>query len=238
MAVKLVLQFEGYHAKCTLIWENYSVPVEYSDMILILTGAGSTATTLTWALSLLLNHPSVLKAAQEELDMHVGKDKWVEESDIQNLKYLQAIVKETLRLYPPGPLTGVREAMEDCTVGGYFVPKGTRLLINIWKLQRDPRVWSNPSEFQPERFLTTHAGIDVRGQNFEYIPFSSGRRSCPGITFGLQVVHLALARLLQGFDITPMAGVKVDMREGPGIALPKVDPLDVILKPRLSMEHY
>ena len=73
----------------------------------------------------------MLKAAQEELDMHVGKDKWVEESDIKNLKYLHAIVKETLRLYPPGPLTGIREAMEDCTVGGYFVPKGTRLLVNI-----------------------------------------------------------------------------------------------------------
>ena len=77
----------------------------------------------------------MLKAAQEELDLHVGKDKWVEESDIRNLNYLQAIVKETLRLYPPGPVTGLREAMEDCNVGGYYVPKGTRLIINIWKLQ-------------------------------------------------------------------------------------------------------
>ncbi|KAM3731517.1 hypothetical protein ACB098_12G169400 [Castanea mollissima] len=214
------------------------VVVKATALILVFTGAGSTSTTLTWAISLLLNHPSVLKAAQEELDMHVGKDKWVEESDIKNLKYLDAIVKETLRLYPPGPLTGIREAMEDCTVGGYYVPKGTRLLINILKLQRDPRVWSNPSEFQPERFMTTHADIDVWGQNFEYIPFSSGRRSCPGITFGLQVVHLALARVLQGFDITTMASVKVDMLEGPGISLPKVNPLDVVLKPRLPMESY
>nr|POE78942.1 cytochrome p450 82g1 [Quercus suber] len=212
--------------------------VKATALILLLTGAGSTSTTLTWAISLLLNHPSVLKAAQEELDMHVGKDKWVEESDMKNLKYLHAIVKETLRLYPPGPLTGIREAMEDCTVGGYFVPKGTRLLVNIWKLQRDPRVWSNPSEFQPERFMTTHANIDVRGQNFEYIPFSSGRRSCPAITYGMQVVHLALARVLQGFDMTTMASVKVDMLEGPGIALPKVNPLDVVLKPRLPLESY
>ncbi|KAL4597092.1 hypothetical protein ACB092_12G210500 [Castanea dentata] len=216
------------------------VVVKTTALILVFTGAGSTSTTLTWAISLLLNHPSVLKAAQEELDMHVGKDKWVEESDIKNLKYLDAIVKETLRLYPPAPLTGIREAVEDCTVGGYYVPKGTRLLINIWKLQRDPRVWSNPSEFQPERFMTTHADIEVWGQNFEYIPFSSGRRSCPGITFGLQVVHWALARVLQGFDITTMASVKVDMLEveGPGISLPKVNPLDVVLKPRLPMESY
>ena len=180
----------------------------------------------------------MLKAAQEELDLHVGKDKWVEESDIRNLNYLQAVVKETLRLYPPGPVTGLREAMEDCNVGGYYVPKGTRLIINIWKLQRDPRVWSNPSEFKPERFMTTHANVDVRGQNFEYIPFSSGRRSCPAIPFGMQVVHLALARLLRGFDIMTVGGAKVDMREGSGLDLPKVDPLNVILKPRLPMELY
>ncbi|KAJ4833155.1 hypothetical protein Tsubulata_028545 [Turnera subulata] len=190
-------------------------------MILTLTGSGSTATTLTWALSLLLNHPTALKLAQAELDTHVGKGRWVEETDIENLKYLQAVVKETLRLYPPGPLTGIREAMEDCTIGGYYVPKGTRLVVNIWKLHRDPRIWENPCEFQPERFLTTHADIDFRGQNFEYLPFSSGRRSCPAINLGVAVVHLGLARVLQGFDITTIGGLPVDMTESPGIALPK-----------------
>ncbi|KAF2292559.1 hypothetical protein GH714_025577 [Hevea brasiliensis] len=212
--------------------------IKATTMILTLTGAGSTAVTLTWALSLLLNNPSVLKAAQEEVDVHVGKEKWVQESDVPKLKYLQAIVKETLRLYPPGPLTGIRQAMEDCDLGGYHVSKGTRLVVNIWKLQRDPLVWKNPNQFQPERFLTTHAHIDVRGQNFEYIPFSSGRRSCPAITFGLQVVHLTLARLLQGFDLTTVAGLPVDMKEGQGIALPKVNPVEVIIKPRLDSELY
>lgn len=206
--------------------------------ILTLTGAGSTAVTLTWALSLLLNHPSVLKAAQEELDKQVGRERWVEESDIQNLKYLQAIVKETLRLYPPGPLTGIREAMEDCSIGGYDVPKGTRLVVNIWKLHRDPRVWKNPNEFKPDRFLTTHADLDFRGQNMEFIPFSSGRRSCPAINLGLIVVHLTLARILQGFDLTTVAGLPVDMIEGPGIALPKETPLEVVIKPRLGLELY
>jgi cytochrome P450 family 82 subfamily G polypeptide 1 len=207
--------------------------------ILILTGSGSTAVTLTWAVTLLLNHPKVLKAAQEELDTHVGKEKWVQESDIKNLNYLRAIVKETLRLYPPGPLTGIREAMEDCNINGdCFVPKGTRLVINIWKLQRDPRVWENPSEFRPERFLTTHAEVDVRGQNFEYLPFSFGRRSCPGIAYGLEVVHLALARVLQGFDIATVGGMEVDVREGLGIALPKVEPLQLVLKPRLPTDLY
>ncbi|KAK6238844.1 hypothetical protein QUC31_004313 [Theobroma cacao] len=212
--------------------------VKATTLILTMTGGESTSVTMTWVLSLLLNHPSVLKAAQQELDLHVGIDRWVEESDIKSLKYLQAIVKETLRLYPPGPLTGIREAMEDCCIAGYHVPKGTRLIVNLWKLQRDPRVWENPGEFQPERFLTTHADFDVRGQNFEYIPFSSGRRSCPAITFGLQVVHLTLAKLLQGFDIRTPDGKPVDMGEGLGLALPKRTPLDVVLTPRLAHEFY
>lgn len=208
---------------------------------MILTGTGSTAITLTWALSLLLNHPRVLKKAQEELDTNIGTHKWVQESDIKNLQYLHAIIKETLRLYPPAPLTGIREAMEDCFVGGYFVPKGTRLLINIWKLQRDPQVWSNPNEFLPERFVEDdHKDLDFKGQNFEYIPFSSGRRSCPGTTFGIQVVSLTLARLLQGFDLSAAedGGVAVDMSEGLGVALQKLNPLKVMIKPRLSSELY
>ncbi|RDX75782.1 Cytochrome P450 82C2 [Mucuna pruriens] len=214
------------------------IVIKATSVLLILTGSGSTAITLTWALSLLLNHPKVLNAAQQELDTHVGKERWVQESDIKNLNYLQAIIKETLRLYPPAPLTGIREAMEDCCVAGYHVPKGTRLLINLWNLQRDPQVWSNPDEFQPERFLTTHQDIDFMSQNFELIPFSFGRRSCPGMTFGLQVLHLTLARLLQGFDMSTKDGIEVDMTEGLGLALPKEHGLQVMLQPRLPLELY
>ncbi|KAG5054533.1 hypothetical protein JHK85_007043 [Glycine max] len=212
--------------------------IKATSMLLILTGSGSIAITLTWTLSLLLNHPKVLKAAQQELNTHIGKERWVLESDIKNLTYLHAIIKETLRLYPPAPLTGIREVMEDCCVAGYHVPKGTRLLINLWNLQRDPQVWPNPNEFQPERFLTTHQDIDFMSQNFELIPFSYGRRSCPGMTFGLQVLHLTLARLLQGFDMCPKDGVEVDMTEGLGLALPKEHALQVILQPRLPLELY
>ncbi|KAE9611186.1 putative cytochrome P450 [Lupinus albus] len=214
------------------------IVIKATSMILILTGSGSTAMTLTWALSLLLNHPNVLKAAKKELDINIGKHKWVQECDIKDLKYLQAIIKETLRLYPPAPLTGIREATEECYVSGYCVPKGTRLLINLWNLHRDPEIWCNPNEFQPERFLNTHAHIEFQSQEFELIPFSFGRRSCPGMTFGLQVVHLTLARLIQGFDITTKDGVKVDMSEGLGVALPKEKPLEVMLKPLLPLELY
>ncbi|KRH07449.1 hypothetical protein GLYMA_16G089900v4 [Glycine max] len=212
--------------------------IKATSVLLILTASGSTAITLTWALSLLLNHPKVLKAAQKELDTHLGKERWVQESDIKNLTYLQAIIKETLRLYPPAPLTGIREVMEDCCVAGYHVPKGTRLLINLWNLQRDPKVWPNPNKFEPERFLTTHHDINFMSQNFELIPFSIGRRSCPGMTFGLQVLHLTLARLLQGFDICTKDGAEVDMTEGLGVALPKEHGLQVMLQPRLPLGLY
>ena len=119
-----------------------------------------------------------LKKAQGELEHHVGMHRQVEESDMNDLVYLQAIIKETLRLYPAGPLLGPREVLEDCNVARYNVKAGTRLIVNVWMIQKDARVWPNPSSFQPERFLTTHVNVDFRGQNFELIPFGSGRRSC------------------------------------------------------------
>lgn len=162
----------------------------------------------------------------------------VEESDIKNLTYLQAVVKETLRLYPVLPLSAPREAMEDCIVAGFHVPAGTRLMVNLWKLQRDPRIWSRASEFQPERFLTDHVHVDVRGHSFEYIPFGSGRRMCPGVSFGLQVVQLILARLLHAFKLERVSGSEVDMSESPGLTMPRATPLEVVLTPRLPATCY
>lgn len=120
-----------------------------TSMTLLVAATDTTTVTLTWALSLLLNNPMAMKKAQDELDIHVGKERQVEESDVKNLVYLQAVVKETLRLYPAGPLSVPHESMEDCIVGGYHVPKGTRLLVNLWKIHRNDQVWSEPCEFRP-----------------------------------------------------------------------------------------
>ena len=205
---------------------------------LILGGYDTTSITLTWALSLLLNNRHVLEKAQAELEVHVGKHRQVDGSDIQNLVYLQAIIKETLRLYHPGSPSVPHEAMEDCTVAGFQIQAGTRLLINLWKMHRDPRVWSNPLEFQPDRFLTEHAGLDVRGQNYEFLPFGSGRRMCPGISFAFEMMHLTLARLLHGFEFGLVSDSSVDMTEGRGLTTPKATPLEVTIVPRLSSELY
>ncbi|XP_022861394.1 cytochrome P450 82C4-like [Olea europaea var. sylvestris] len=212
--------------------------IKSTCLALILGGSDTSAGTLTWAISLLLNNKDLLKKAQEEIDFHVGTERQVDESDIKNLLYLQAIIKETLRLYPAGPLLGPREAMEDCTIAGYNVPAGTRLIVNVWKIQRDPTVWNNPSDFKPERFLTSHIDVDVKGQQFELIPFGSGRRSCPGASFALQVLHLTLARLLQAFDFATPMNQPVDMKESPGLTIPKATPLEVLLSPRLTAELY
>ncbi|XP_050206037.1 cytochrome P450 CYP82J17-like [Mercurialis annua] len=206
-------------------------------MTLIIAGADTTSITLTWILSNLLNNRRTLELAQEELDLNVGRNRVVQDSDIHNLNYLKAIVKETLRLYPPGPLAVPREATEDCSIASYHIPKGTRVFANLWKLHRDPNVWSNPDEFMPERFLT-HNQADVFGQNFEYLPFGSGRRSCPGMNFAIQAIELSLARLLQAFSIRTPLNVRVDMSEGLGITLPKTSPLEIQIFPRLSSQLY
>ncbi|XP_021728509.1 cytochrome P450 CYP82D47-like [Chenopodium quinoa] len=207
------------------------------SMAMILGATDTTSATLTWALSLLLNNRESLKKAQTEIDNQVGKGRLVEESDLRKLIYLQAVLKETMRLYPAVPLTQ-REALTDCTVSGYQILPGTQLFINISKIQRDPKLWTDPLEFRPERFLTTHTEYDVRGQNFELIPFGSGRRSCPGITYALLSMQFALANLLHAFDVSTLSDEAVDMTEGFGITNLKVTPLKVLLNPRLQDHVY
>ncbi|XP_068655749.1 xanthotoxin 5-hydroxylase CYP82C4-like [Aristolochia californica] len=227
------------------VLEEFKLPEYDPDTVMkttfvafLLAGSDTTFITLTWVLSLLMNNRDKLKKAQEELDRVVGKDRNVDGSDIKNLPYLQAIVKETMRLYPASPLSLPHEAVEDCYIGGYYVPAGTRVLTNIWKIQRDSRYWPEPEEFRPERFLTTHAHIEMKGRHFELMPFGSGRRICPGLMFALEVINLTLARLLHGFDMETPSGQPVDMSEDLGVSLPKATPLHVVLTPRLPENLY
>ncbi|KAE8709343.1 Detected protein of confused Function [Hibiscus syriacus] len=212
--------------------------IKATTTTLISAGSDTTSVSMTWILANLMNNKHALERAQEELDLKIGRERWVQESDMEKLVYLKAIVKETFRLHPAAPILVPHEAMEDCRVSGYHIPKGTRLIVNIWKLHRDPRVWSNPEEFQPERFLTTHEKVDIWGQFFELIPFGSGRRSCPGITLALQVIHLTIASLLQGFDLNTPLNAPVDMSEGTSFNLPKSTPLELVLTPRLPSHLY
>lgn len=205
---------------------------------LVLAGSDTTTVTLTWAISLLLNNPHELQKVQKELQEQVGNNRPVDESDIKNLVYLQAVIKETLRLYPPSPII-YRSTIEDCTLStGYTVPAGTRLMVNAWKIQRDGHVWPDPDDFKPERFLTTHKDIDIRGLNFELIPFGAGRRSCPGISLGLQIVQFILASLLHSFEVEKPSSDDVDMTESTGLTNLKATPLQVVVTPCLDPKLY
>ena len=201
-------------------------------------GTDTTHTLLTWTISLILKYPLVLEKVKAELDTHIGKEKSISECDISNLIYLQAIVKETLRLYPPGPLSAPREFTENCTLSGYNVKKGTRLIANLWNIHTDSSVWEDPLEFRPERFLTTHKDIDIRGQDFELLPFGGGRRICPGISFSLQMVHFTLASFLHSFDILSLPPDHIDMTETFGSTNTKATPLEIHIKPCLSFSCY
>ncbi|KAL7603834.1 hypothetical protein Lser_V15G18855 [Lactuca serriola] len=217
---------------------DHDTVIKAACLTILAAGLDTTSVTLTWTLSLLLNNPRALKIAQDELDEHVGRKRVVEESDLKNLVYLDAIVKETLRLYPPGPLGLPHESMEDCIIGGYNIPKGTRLMTNYWKIQHDPDKWSDPEEFQPERFLTSHKHVDVKGNNYELLPFGSGRRVCPGIPFALRALNITLATLIQQFVLKKPSNEPIDMSESAGVTISKAIPLEVLLAPRLSLDMY
>ncbi|KAK9066707.1 hypothetical protein SSX86_014030 [Deinandra increscens subsp. villosa] len=212
--------------------------IRSTSLVMITAGFDSTAVTLTWAIVLLLNNPETLKHAQEEMDLHVGRERPVEESDIKHLVYLQAIMKETLRLYPPAPISITHESTDDCIVGGYTVPKGTLFIANLWKLQRDSNYWSDPYKFRPERFMTDQKGIDLKGQHYEFLPFGSGRRMCPGIYFALPSLHLILASLIQGFELAKPSKEPVDTSEIFRLTNNKATPLEVMFSPRLSNNLY
>lgn len=205
-------------------------------LTIILAGSDTIIVTITWALSLLLNNRDAMKMVQQELDIQVGKDRKVEESDMKNLVYLRAVIKETLRLYPASPLSLPHESTEDCTVSGYHIPAGTTLFSNLYKIHRDPQVWSEPDEFRPERFIIKD--FDFGGQDFEYFPFGIGRRMCPGITFAIQILQLTLANLLQGFDFSTPSNEPIDMSEAVGLTNLKATPVEVLIVPRLLASFY
>ncbi|KAI3472157.1 hypothetical protein Pfo_029645 [Paulownia fortunei] len=201
-------------------------------------GTDTSAITVEWALAELINHPDVLKKAAQEIDSVIGNNRLVEESDIPNLPYLQAIVKETLRLHPTGPLI-VRQSSKDCTIAGYHIPAKTRLFVNVWAIGRDPNHWEDALEFRPQRFLSEDGSVkgqlDVRGQHYHLLPFGSGRRGCPGTSLALQVVQATLAAMIQCFEWKVEGGNgTVDMEEGPGITLPRAHPLICSLVARLN----
>ncbi|KAJ4715608.1 Cytochrome P450 [Melia azedarach] len=195
----------------------------------------TSATAVEWALSELFKHPEILKKLQKELENSVGLDRMVEESDLDNLEYLDMVVKETLRLHPVAPLLLPHESIEDCTVNGFHIPKKSRVIINVWAIGRDPGAWKEPEKFFPERFVGSN--IDLRGRDFQLLPFGSGRRGCPGMQLGLIIVKRVLAQLVHCFDWELPDGMlpeELDMTEVFGLVTPRAKHLLAIPTYRLN----
>lgn len=199
---------------------------------MVVGGTDTTSNTVEFAMAELMNKPEVLSKVQQELDTVVGKDNIVEETHIHKLIYLQAVMKEVLRLHPTLPLLVPHCPSQTCIIGGYTVPKGSRVFINVWAIHRDPTVWENPMEFDPDRFL--NAKWDYSGNDFSYFPFGSGRRICAGTAMGERMVMFSLATLLHSFDWKLPDGEKLDLTEKFGIVLKKKEPLVAIPSPRLT----
>ncbi|KAK4804458.1 hypothetical protein SAY86_004275 [Trapa natans] len=161
-------------------------------------GADTTSISVEWAMAELIHNPITLSKVREETDRIIGRGRPVQESDIPNLPYLQAVVKETFRMHPPTPLMIPRKAKEDTEIMGFTIPGGAQVLVNAYAIGRDPHSWEEPEVFRPERFLGSE--IDVKGNHFELIPFGAGRRICPGYPLAQRTVPLMVASMVQGFD--------------------------------------
>ncbi|KAH6821458.1 hypothetical protein C2S53_006289 [Perilla frutescens var. hirtella] len=212
-------------ASIPLTWDH----VKAILMDIFVAGTDTGAATIIWTMTGLIQNPAIMEKLQKDIRDLVGDRGRVNEDDLPKLPYLKAVIKETLRLYPPAPLLLPRESMEDCNIKGYIIRAKTLVYINAWAIARDPEYWESPDEFVPERFL--NSTIDIIGQDFQVIPFGGGRRGCPGIPMGLATVELAVANLVYSFDweLPPgMSKQDIDTDVLPGITMHKKHPLCLV----------
>lgn len=203
---------------------------------MIFRGTDTVAVLIEWILARLVLHVDIQAKVQDELHQVVGMSRGLTEADIPSLVYLNAVVKEVLRLHPPGPLLSwARLAITDTIIDGHEIPAGTTAMVNMWAICRDPEIWKNPQEFRPERFLDETEGLVdmlVTGTDLRLAPFGSGRRSCPGKGLGLTTVSFWVALLLQEFKLGRCDGYEVDMSEVLKLSCEMATPLRVSLRSR------
>ncbi|XP_024025606.1 cytochrome P450 71A1-like [Morus notabilis] len=202
-------------------------------MDMFLGGSDTTSTALEWVMAELLRHPEVMKKAQEEVRRVMGNRSKIDLNDVNRMDYTKCVVKETLRLHPPVPLLVPRETIASAEISGCHIPEKTRVFINTWAIQRDPNVWDKSEEFLPERFQDND--VDFKGHDFEFVPFGSGRRGCPGLTFAVFGVEYIIANLLYWFDWKlpgdddgAILAKELDMSEVYGLTVHKKVPLYLV----------
>ncbi|KAE8694235.1 CYP706 protein [Hibiscus syriacus] len=213
---------------------NHEVKALLLDMLIA--GTDTVPTTVEWAMTELLRHPDKMTKLVQELDTVIGDQNILEECHLPGLIYLNAVVKETLRLHPAAPFLLPHMPSETTIMAGYTIPKDSRVLINALAMQRDPEFWDDPLGFQPERFLKAEE-VSYHGNNMQYIPFGSGRRICAGIALAEKMVGLLLGALVHSFEWKLPEGRRPDIQEKFGILLKKRESLVALPFARLSNSH-
>lgn len=187
---------------------------------MIFRGTDTTAILTEWVMAEMVLNPAIQRKVQNELDSvfrgHPDGTPTSMESAIGRLPYLQSVIKETLRMHPPGPLLSwARLSTRDVCVAGHMIPAGTTAMVNMWAITHDSNVWIQPEKFMPERFMSSEGGedVDVRGNDLRLAPFGAGRRVCPGRALGLATVQLWVAQLLYNFEWRADESHPVDLTE-------------------------
>ncbi|KAL9259524.1 Cytochrome P450 703A2-like protein [Drosera capensis] len=237
--VDILLSLPGENGKEHM--DDVEIKALIQDMIAAATDTSSV--TNEWVMAEVIKHPRVLHKIQQELDSVVGPDRMVNESDLVHLPYLRCVVRETFRLHPAGPFLIPHESLRATKINGYHIPAKTRVFINTHALGRNTALWDNVEEFYPERHWQADGSrVEIsHGNDFKILPFSAGKRKCPGAPLGVLFVLMALARLFHCFDWSPPEGLQpedIDTREVYGMTMPKAEPLMALAKPRLASHLY
>ncbi|XXG88770.1 hypothetical protein AAC387_Pa12g0942 [Persea americana] len=216
--VDVLLHLQEYSEIGVEILDRDSIKAIVLDMFNAATE--TIATTMEWVMAELTKNSEVMKKAQDEVRRVMAGKQKVYEDDLHQMHYLKCVIKETLRLHPIAPLLAPKESNTEVMLQGYSIPSKTRVIVNAWAIARDPKSWDSPDEFLPQRFANNP--IDFKGQNFQYIPFGAGRRACPGISFAIPTMELALANLLYFFDWKMPDGLRgedLEMSEAGGVTV-------------------
>lgn len=204
--------------------------ISYIFLELLAAVSDGSTSTVEWALSEMVKNPEAMKKARQELSEQISES-FVTESQLPKLPYLHACIKETLRLHPPAPVLLPRRAAQDLEIMNHTIPKNAQVLVNVWAIARDEKIWKDPMSFKPERFI--NSSVDYKGNDFEYLPFGAGRRICAGLPMATRQVLLALANLIHQFEWSLPDNLRpeqLDMEELFGVTLLKENPLALIPK--------
>jgi cytochrome P450 len=229
-----VIAFNHNDGKFKFDYANFTNNIFVYIQDMFIGGTDTVSSLLEWELTELIRHPNIMKKLQEEGRRVANGRSHINEDDLINMKYLKAVVKETLRLHPPFSLLVPRQSRQDIILNGYDIKAGTHVIINAWGIARDPTNWNQPEEFKPERFLNN--SIDIKGNDFQLIPFGGGRRGCPGIAYATAVNEIVLANLVHQFNWELPGGAagleKLDMSETIGFIAHRNTPLVALAVPK------